>query len=483
MKTLLLFELGHQIQSFQDNDFIYGENYTTSFLKSVGIAKLSVDDAVNQDLRGKLVRLFHRGQIVTMQTMISRLDGDFSFRPNDTLFATAINQLESGEIDLIHASDVRGSEEHVSDKPKPPQQIRCFSQIYLDVIDFLKETGEWKGQTVKQNTTTLERFLEVAGDKPVNEYNRSDISTFIGLIRKLPKDWGRSQAIRSLPIKDIIKKYEGLEVETLALNTLKRHHRALSKFFSHLLNEGVYDGENPASGYKFPKDKLKRSKRQAWSEGKLKKLFGSPNWQGAKSKVNRSKPGTFVTKDEKYWLPILALFQGNRLEEFAQLRRSDIMSENGLAYFYIHGAGGRQIKNEQSERKLPIHPFILKLGFLNYVKRATKSADDRVFPNLKPGGADKKYGFSYTKWFSRYRQDISVFEKGVDYHSFRHGFVTQLRNKGVASDVVERLVGHDSGESTNSSVYLKEFDLRKLAEAISILEWPEVEQLLLQKNE
>lgn len=119
-----------------------------------------------------------------------------------------------------------------------------------------------------------------------------------------------------------------------------------------------------------------------------------------------------MIRDDKYWLPLLALYHGNRLEEFAQLRREDVKNEGGIWYFDINDDGERQIKNEQSKRRVPVHPAVLSLGFIDYVETTASTADAMVFPELRPGGPDNKYGFSFTKWWTRYRQDIDLYEKG-----------------------------------------------------------------------
>ncbi|MCF8467672.1 MAG: site-specific integrase [Sneathiella sp.] len=451
------------------------------FLSSVGIERLHDDENENQAMLQILARLVQRGQISAFETMLARLDGDYSFRPDDRLFSMVLDKIDLGESDFFSTDGEKENFDQSKNSPTPSRVSARFSEIYEIVISQMKETDQWKGQTVNQNRTTFERFMEVAGDKPVSEYEKPDITKFINLMRKLPKDWGRSIKSRDLSIQQIVKNNEGKNQDTLAVNTLKRHQRALNKFFSHLLNEGVFVGENPASGYKFPKDTSRRGKRKAWTSEKLESLFSSPNWQGTKSRSQRTKPGNVITKDAKYWLPLLALYHGCRLEEMAQLRKSDIQSENGISFFYINGEDGRQIKNLQSERRVPVHPTMIKFGFLDYVNNITGQSESSIFPELKTGGADTKFGFAYSKWFARYRQGIGIFEEKLDFHSFRHTFITELVNKGVSRETVEALVGHDSGESTTTSVYFKGFTIENLAIAIAKLEWPEVEKLFLPK--
>jgi integrase len=164
------------------------------------------------------------------------------------------------------------------------------------------------------------------------------------------------------------------------------------------------------------------------------------------------------------------------LEEFAQLLRSDIRDEDGIWHFDINDEDEKQIKNAQSARRVPLHPKILALGFLDYVEQTTKTPTDRVFPQLKPGGPDRKFGYYFTKWWTRYRRDVGLYERGLDYHSFRHGVTTKLYGADEADAVVDMLTGHE-GAGTSRRVYLKELPLRRLCDAISKVDWPELSSL------
>jgi hypothetical protein len=109
-----------------------------------------------------------------------------------------------------------------------------------------------------------------------------------------------------------------------------------------------------------------------WSGDELRKLFASPIWTGS-NPFFRSRPGDKIIRDALFWLPLLGLFHGNRLEEFAQLRREDVRQEAGVPYIRISDEDGRQLKNEQSRRDVPLHPELIRLGFLDYVAEATAS--------------------------------------------------------------------------------------------------------------
>src|SRR5262249_34536831 len=142
----------------------------------------------------------------------------------------------------------------------------------------------------------------------------------------------------------------------------------------------------PAHGFEFPAKRRTGKKRISWEGDILGQLFRSPVWTGCHPHY-RSQAGTEIIRDDRFWLPILGLYHGNRLEEFAQLRREDVQNDGGIRYFNITDEDGRQLKNEQSRRRVPLHPEVSRVGFLTYVFEIAPSRSDRVFPLLRPGGA------------------------------------------------------------------------------------------------
>ncbi len=347
-----------------------------------------------------------------------------------------------------------------------------LSEVLPPFIELMTRDQGWRGQTLAQNQATYRMFTECCGDRPVSQYMRKDLAKFYDLLRGLPALYSKSKEWSDLSLTEIADRTKGSDHPRLTMKTVKRHFSALGRLFSYLKRRGEYEGENPAHGFEFPSQGRARDKRKMWQGEALRKLFSSPVWTGCKSSASRSKPGTLVIEDEKFWLPILGLFHGNRLEEFAQLLRSDVRQEEGIWFLDINDELTKQLKNEQSKRRVPIHPRVKQLGFIKYVERTAPNEGDRVFPNLQPGGADNKLGFTFTKWWSRYRQQIGVYEKGLDYHSFRGGVTTKLTAAHVSLDIRNELLGHE-GTSVDERIYQKGLPLTVLAEAIARVDWPE----------
>jgi integrase len=352
--------------------------------------------------------------------------------------------------------------------PKGP----LLSQFVPSFVEFMTTEGGWRGQTEAQSNTTYRMFIEWCEDKPVPSYTREDTASFYDMLRKLPKLYSKDKRWAGLKLAQIVEKSAAVEVPRLTMKTVKRHFSALGRLFKRAKRLSLYQGENPAHGFEFPNKRKGGSKRIMWDGPILEKLFASPVWTGCHP-FYRYRPGPEVIRDERYWLPILGLYHGNRLEEFAQLRREDIKQEDGIWHFVITDEGERQLKNEQSKRRVPIHPKVLVLDFLGYVEKTAPNDDARVFPELNPGGPDGKLGFYFTKWFTAYRRNIGVYKAGLDYHSFRHGVTTKLFAAGVSRVIVDELTGHE-GQGTSQTEYYRGSPLSVLLEAISKVDWPEM---------
>lgn len=354
--------------------------------------------------------------------------------------------------------------------PEPPSPL--FSAAVTHYVDFGVQKRGWRGQSKVQNEATYRLFVEVCGDRPISEYTRQHLGDLYDVLCGLPAMYAKDKRWRGLSLREIVEAAKDDPSPRLAMATLSRHFSALGGFFTYAKRHGLSEGDNPAHGFDFPRKGRANSRRDMWEGEPLRKLFRSPVWTGCHP-FFRSRPGPQIIEDANYWLPLLGLYHGNRLEEFAQLRREDIMREAGIWCFRIHGEAGRQIKNAQSERRVPLHPEIERRGFLAYVERTAPKPVDTVFPLLKPGGPDNKVGYYFTKWWSNYRKAIGLYKRGLDYHSFRHGVTTKLFAAGVTREIIDELTGHEA-EGTSGRVYKKAMPIQLLRSAIEKLEWPEL---------
>lgn len=366
-----------------------------------------------------------------------------------------------------------------SNQPRFASSVRSAAPLASTLIDAFGEwgrkSGGWRAGGEVQAKVSLGLYLEVCGDKPIDSYTRADGDNFRSTLRFLPRTYRKSARDREKPLTAIIAEAEANALPRLTDKTVKRHFWAVSRFFAFLSETGRLsrDAENPGRGFSFNTKGSARTKRDMWSGEELIRLFRSPVWTGCDPQV-RSREGAKIIRDALFWLPLLGLFHGNRLEEFAQLHRSDLGQADGVWFLDITDEGGRQLKNAQSRRRVPLHSELIRVGFLDYVARIATSPGDSLFPDLKPGGPDRKLGYGFSKQFSHYRKAIGVKRSGLDYHSFRHGVTTKLYEANVNEGWIDLLTGHENGSESRRR-YLKAVSLPQLRTAIEAVTWQEVE--------
>jgi integrase len=183
------------------------------------------------------------------------------------------------------------------------------------------------------------------------------------------------------------------------------------------------------------------SERAPFEADELRTIFSTPVF----TKGERPKGGQ---GEAAFWLPLLALFGGERLSELGSLRASDVAYNAmiGAPAIHIHAEAkaGKRIKTKKSERYVPVHPQLVELGFLDFVAARGKAHGEKtwLFPQLAPGTTGAA---SFSKWFGRYIGTHGVTDAGKVFHSFRHNFIDAMRMAGVSAEINTALVGHSDG--------------------------------------
>jgi integrase len=227
-----------------------------------------------------------------------------------------------------------------------------------------------------------------------------------------------------------------------------------------------YAADNPAKGIIL---KAEPNKRMPYGLADLRSLFASPIYsEGARPTQGRGEAA--------YWLPVLALYTGARMEELGQLRISDVQHIEypdadgetqscwGLEIIANTDADGlaTQIKNKESERFVPLHAELIRLGFLEYVKSVP--ANGRLFPELR-AGAFGRMSAKWGEWYGRYLDsDTKITDKRITFHSFRHTFKDYCRAIEIPEQLQNRLMGHKSPGI--AATYGKGFGCHNLVQAM-----------------
>ncbi len=108
----------------------------------------------------------------------------------------------------------------------------------------------------------------------------------------------------------------------------------------------------------------------------------------------------------KYWMPILGLYTGARINELAQLRLKDIKKENEIYYFNIIKSEETSIKNQVSRRYVAFHPDLIKIGLVKYIDWLNNKNEKFLFPEISD---DERNGRPLSRWSSRFLDDCKIY--------------------------------------------------------------------------
>jgi integrase len=264
------------------------------------------------------------------------------------------------------------------------------------------ETAAPRDTTLGGHRLRVQAFVKKCGDLPLTEVTRAVASDFLA----------------------------GLKVKNRTRNA---YATTLKCVFECARRRGRFTGDNPFDGMKA---KVAGSSYQPFTVDELNTLF--------KAMPREVKPKKHTPDAALPWVALIALYTGARLEEIAQLTTADVRDEgaNGatVTIIDVHNGGDNKLKNETSARLIPVHPELVRLGLLDYVKALPKGP---LFPGLtrreSKGG---KVGARVGELFRKKLVALGLKREGLCFHSFRHNASTALRVAGVPQEDSAPVLGH-----------------------------------------
>lgn len=266
----------------------------------------------------------------------------------------------------------------------------------------------------------------------------------------------------------IVELKDALEAEGVGPSSIDQTLNNLRTLFTFAIGQAWID-TNPATGVKREgKKQHAKSARPPFDLATINRIFSNRIYtEGHRPDAGRGEAA--------YWLPLLGLYTGARIEELCQLRPEDICEESyrdtdgsvkscwvmRLIESEEHGQG---VKNAYSYRRIPIHTTLLDRGFVKYAQQ--QKGKPRVFHELRKDKHGVESSLWSAWWISRMlRTECAPTSPKMVFHSFRHTFKDVCRECGISKELGDALQGHSEGDA--SSNYGGEFyPLRPLVEAM-----------------
>jgi len=314
--------------------------------------------------------------------------------------------------------------------------------------------------------TSVEDFVDFVGDIGIGEISKDDLLDYRDEVAKLPSSMPRAD--RELSFSERRARHSG-KGKPVSAATVKKRVGAIQAMLS-FAHEEKFIARNegrdiPIHGY----SKTGR-KRRNFEEEDLQRLLSSSLFtQPATWRTDRS-----VSHVTLYWLFLLGLTTGARLEEVGQAAVADVKRRDAIRYIDVDDytpedtAEPKHLKTENSRRLVPIHNLLLDLGFEEYLAAIAAAGHTQLFPDLRPDMFGNR-----TKEASRTANRLIDKEVSKDarlvFHSGRHGFKDLATEAEIPTRTVDQMCGH--APTSVGGKYGSGVSLKALHRALHRIDW------------
>jgi len=225
-------------------------------------------------------------------------------------------------------------------KPQVVQEPKASTVTLSMLVDEYVQANQqkWRAKTKTEVEYSINLAVEVIGNVGLEEIGRDRLKEYKNILLKLPANFSKSPRYKGMTIVKII----GMEdVKPMSTTSVNKHISWLGSMLNYALKEG-YIASNPAAGLQVPRNSRADLERMAYSIEDLKTMVRCLSW-------NPKHP-------ERYWVPLIGMYQGMRLNEVCQLYNEDIIKVDGVWCVSVNSeAADKEVKNLVSI-STSIHP-------------------------------------------------------------------------------------------------------------------------------
>lgn len=297
-------------------------------------------------------------------------------------------------------------------------------------------------KTLDSYRAALLLFIDIVGDKPLHALSVTDQNRFEDAIGKIPANRTKIAMARALSIDEMT----ALDVPKLSPQSAKNIAQRTNNFLKWAFRR---EGGKPPfelMGNVRITTRSKTVQRRPFTDDELRTLFSPVTYAQGRQQ-----------SPYMYWLPLIGLHTGMRINEIAQLELADIGSHDGIPCFHVtdddadeaQGRRVKRVKTDAGRRIVPVHDALIDLGLLDYVHTVRQDGHKVLFPELSDGRDGP--GQPASKHFARYCDRVGLRDPALVFHSFRHGAVGRMRAGGIRKELSMVVVGHTPADDVHDS--------------------------------
>lgn len=204
-------------------------------------------------------------------------------------------------------------------------------------------------------------------------------------------------------------------------------------------------GFNPFIGLRVDEPDSEDSGYRHFEDDELKRIFESPHFIEHQYK-----------HPYQYWIPVMGLYTGARVNELAGLTVDEIRNVGNDLWvidfvkrkdMVVNGKTvlGRNLKNRNSVRTIPVHPDLIKLGLLDYLATRQEARAGLLFELKRQKKND--YGKEPSRKFGDLLTKLGLVDEQLVFHSFRHTLQVKLQLATVRAEFRSAYLGHSAAKA------------------------------------
>lgn len=260
-----------------------------------------------------------------------------------------------------------------------------------ELLDLWRTERVPRPQSIAEAERAVTDLIAYVGDMTVASFTADMLMDYRDEAKRLPRTMPRAD--RTLPFDERIARHATSGLPRVSAPTLKKRVGAIQAVLS-FAHQQRWIAHNVGTGIRITGYTRRTRNRRSFRGDEVAKLFSSDLFLRTDLLLRRS---TKVSDPTLYWLFVLGLTSGARIEEIGQARVADVRTEAGILYIDVDdyaadeeaGLPDKHVKTEDSRRVMPLHELALSLGFVRYVDGLRSIGQPMLFPDLRTNMFDK----------------------------------------------------------------------------------------------
>lgn len=289
--------------------------------------------------------------------------------------------------------------------------VNTIASTFEKYIKYQSTQDNWTNDTLQLNIRAFKLLNMYFKDKDLKDIKFDELIDFRDTLLEIPLAYTTKNFFKNKDLEFIISNND--DYETLSNDTVNKYIIRVNQYLDYMYKIDCIAKEN----FKIPKLSSNSKKRQNYTSEEIEKI------------ENLMKNDTI----ENQFITRIATYQGMRLKEITQLRSEDIVEIGDTPCISINTKENKTTKTDASIRTIPIHPKLIELGFLDFVK----SKNNNLFD------IDNK---SFSTYFRKtYKNQIN---ENKTLYSLRHSFIDTLIQSNQKMEHIKAFVGHAQSDKT-----------------------------------